>query len=50
MPTIALVLLIILLAGVFPGWGYSSAWGYGPSGMVGVLLVILIVMILMGRI
>jgi hypothetical protein len=39
--TILLVILILVLIGALPNWGYSSGWGYGPSGIVGVLLIIL---------
>jgi hypothetical protein len=42
--TILLIILILLLIGAFPTWPYSAGWGYGPSGLLGVLLV------LMGRI
>ena len=49
MNIIVLVILIIVLLGVLPTWQYSSGWGYFPSGIVGVLLVILIVMALTGR-
>ena len=48
--TIALVLLILVLVGVLPAWPYSVSWGYFPSGGVGLLLIILIVLILAGRI
>jgi Protein of unknown function (DUF3309) len=47
--TILIVLLILLLIGAWPTWGWSSGWGYGPSGIVGVLVVILIIMALTGR-
>ena len=47
---ILVIILILLLVGALPTWGYSSGWGYGPSGLVGVLVVILIIMLLMGRI
>jgi len=47
--TILLIILILALLGSFPLWPYSSAWGYGPSGGVGLVLVILIVLIVMGR-
>jgi hypothetical protein len=46
--TILLVLLIILLIGALPTYPYSRGWGYGPSGVLGVILVIVLVMILMG--
>jgi hypothetical protein len=48
--TILLIILILILIGALPNWGYSSGWGYGPSGVVGVVVVILIVLLLMGRI
>ena len=46
--TILLVLLILMLIGAFPTWPHSRSWGYYPSGGLGVLLVILIVLLLMG--
>ena len=48
--TILIVVLILLLIGALPNWGYSGSWGYGPGGIVGVLLVIVIVLALSGRI
>lgn len=48
--TILLIILILLLLGAVPAWPHSRGWGYGPSGIVGVLLVVLIVLLLMGRI
>ena len=47
--TILLIILIPILLGVIPTWGYSRSWGYGPSGIVGVIVVILLVLLLMGR-
>jgi hypothetical protein len=47
--TILLILLVLLLLGAFPTWPHSRAWGYGPSGLLGVLLVIIIVLLLTGR-
>lgn len=47
--TILIIILVLLLVGALPHWGYSSGWGWGPSGIVGVLLVILVVMALTGR-
>jgi hypothetical protein len=47
--TILLIILILALLGSVPLWPYSSAWGYGPSGGVGLVLLILIVLIVMGR-
>ena len=48
--TILLVLLILMLVGAFPAWPHSKNWGYYPSGGLGLLLVILIVLLLLGRI
>jgi hypothetical protein len=48
--TILIIILILVLLGVFPSWNYSRSWGYGPSGIVGVLLVIILVLFLLGRI
>jgi hypothetical protein len=49
MNTILLIILILLLVGALPTWPHSNKWGYGPSGLLGTILVILIVLILMGR-
>ncbi|MBK8738894.1 MAG: DUF3309 domain-containing protein [Betaproteobacteria bacterium] len=48
--TILLIVLILALVGVIPAWPHSSGWGYGPSGIVGLLVVIVLVMFVMGRI
>lgn len=48
--TILIVLLILILIGALPRWGYSGSWGYGPGGLVGVILIIVIVLALAGRI
>ena len=48
--TILLVLLILILLGVIPTWPHSRSWGYGPSGLVGVVVVVLVVLLLLGRI
>lgn len=48
--TIILVILILALIGALPNWGYSSGWGYGPSGILGVVVVILLILVLLGRI
>ena len=45
-----LVVLILALLGALPTWGHSRNWGYGPSGGVGVVLLILIVLFMSGRI
>jgi hypothetical protein len=48
--TILIIILILLLIGALPSWPYSSAWGYYPSGGLGVLLVIVLVLVLMGHV
>jgi hypothetical protein len=48
--TILLIVLILLLIGAIPSWPYSRSWGYGPSGGLGLLVVIVIVLLVMGRI
>ena len=48
--TILIIILILLLIGALPTWGYSSGWGYYPSGGLGLLLVIIIILVLMGRV
>ena len=48
--TILLIILILILIGALPTWGYSSGWGYGPSGIVGIIVVVLLILLLMGRI
>jgi hypothetical protein len=48
--TILLIVLILALIGVIPAWPHSRSWGYGPSGGLGLVVVILIVLLLMGRI
>jgi len=50
MSLLLLIILILLVVGLLPAWPYSSGWGYYPSGGVGLLLVILIVLLLLGRI
>ena len=47
--TILLIILILVLLGVLPTWGHSREWGYGPSGIVGVIVVILLILLLTGR-
>jgi hypothetical protein len=47
MGLILLILLILLLVGGLPTWGYSRGWGYGPSGLVGALVVILLVLLIL---
>ena len=47
--TILIIVLVLVLLGSLPTWGYSRGWGYGPSGIVGVLLIIVIILLLTGR-
>lgn len=48
--TILLVILILALLGIIPIWPHSRSWGYAPSGVVGLIVVILLVLLLLGRI
>jgi Protein of unknown function (DUF3309) len=50
MRTILLIILILLLIGAFPAWPYSSGWGYYPSGGIGIILLIVLILALTGRI
>lgn len=47
--TILLVVLILLLIGVIPTWPHSRSWGYAPSGVLGAVVLILVVLLLLGR-
>jgi len=47
--TILIVILVLALVGVIPTWPHSRSWGYGPSGIVGLILVVLLILFLMGR-
>lgn len=47
--TILLIVLILMLIGVFPAWPHSRSWGYAPFGGVGLIVIILLVLVLMGR-
>jgi hypothetical protein len=48
--TILIIILILILLGAFPAWPYSRSWGYGPSGAVGLILVILLILLRLGKI
>jgi hypothetical protein len=48
--TILIIILILIVIGVVPAWPHSRSWGYGPSGIVGLILVVLLILVLMGRI
>jgi hypothetical protein len=47
--TILLIVLILMLIGVIPTWPHSRSWGYGPSGALGLVVIILLVLLVMGR-
>jgi Protein of unknown function (DUF3309) len=47
--TILLIVLVLMLVGAIPTWSHSRNWGYGPSGGIGLIVVILVVLVLMGR-
>ena len=49
MSTILFVVLIVLLVGALPTWPYSASWGYYPSGLLGLVLLIVVIMLLTGR-
>jgi len=48
--TILIVILILLLLGAIPTWPHSKAWGYGPSGLITLILVIFLILALLGKI
>jgi hypothetical protein len=50
MSMILLIVLVLLLLGALPTWPYSGSWGYGPSGVLGLILIIVLVFALMGQI
>ena len=48
--TILIVILILLMLGALPSWPYARGWGYGPSGILGVLLVVVLILAALGRV
>jgi hypothetical protein len=48
--TILLVILVLMLIGAIPSWPHSRSWGYGPSGAIGTIAIVLVVLILLGRV
>jgi hypothetical protein len=48
--TILLIVLVLILVGAFPTWPHSRGWGYGPSGILGVILVVIVVLLLLGKV
>jgi hypothetical protein len=49
-PTLVLIILLLILVGALPRWGHSRNWGYAPSGGLGLVAVILLILILMDRV
>jgi hypothetical protein len=49
MGTILLVILILMLLGAIPAWPHSRSWGYGPSGGLGLVVIVLLILVLTGR-
>ena len=47
--TILIILLVLLLIGALPRWGHSASWGYGPSGVLGLILIVVIILLLTGN-
>jgi hypothetical protein len=50
MITILIILLVLMLVGAFPAWPHSRNWGYYPSGGLGLVVIILVILLLLGRI
>ena len=48
--TVLLIVLVLLLIGAIPSWPHSRSWGYGPSGLLGVVLVVVLILALTGRV
>jgi hypothetical protein len=49
MTTVLIVILVLMLLGAIPTWPHSRSWGYGPSGGLGLILLILVILLLTGR-
>ena len=49
MGLLLLIVLVLLLVGAFPSWPHSQNWGYAPSGLLGVILVVVLILVLLGR-
>ncbi len=47
--TLLLIVLILMLIGAIPSWPHSRSWGYGPSGLIGVVVVVMLVLLVIGR-
>jgi hypothetical protein len=48
--TVLIIILILILLGAVPSWPYSRGWGYGPSGIAGLILIIVLILLLLGKI
>lgn len=48
--TILLIILVLVLLGIIPTWSHSRNWGYAPSGVVGLIVVVLVILLLLGKI
>ncbi|MFZ0488138.1 MAG: DUF3309 family protein [Arenicellales bacterium] len=49
MGTILLIILVLVLVGAIPSWPHSRGWGYGPSGIVGFILVVVVILLVLGK-
>jgi Protein of unknown function (DUF3309) len=47
--TVLIIILVLIAIGAFPNWNYSRSWGYGPSGTLGVVLIIVVILMVSGR-
>jgi len=48
--TILLIVLVLILLGAIPTWPHSKSWGYGPSGVIGLIVVVLLILLVLGKI
>jgi hypothetical protein len=48
--TILLIVLVLILVGAIPTWPHSKSWGYGPSGVIGLIVVVLLILLVLGKI
>ena len=48
--TILLIVLVLILLGAIPAWPHSKSWGYGPSGVIGLIVVVLLILLVLGKI
>jgi hypothetical protein len=48
--TILLIVLVLFLVGAIPAWPHSKSWGYGPSGIIGLIVVVLLILLVLGKI